>query len=327
LTISSVGRASALLLCLAALRGAADSPAPATAPANAPAAAGDSPAGGMDPQSIAAFRCSQLNDPLACSAALSHKPEDPGLLVAEADALMSRGRPGEAIGVYRHAVRAGADRRSIASRLADAESLRRSLLRSCMSDSDAGAESDCEAAWLPGAPEEVQLFKRRGRLSRSAGRPAEALQAYVTAVRLAPGDHDAARAVIELTAGAGAAEAAQLLARGKAFIALGRPAEALAPLRQASGSATYHADAQRELKRAERLALFAASQQKADGATATSLTLARAGSLGVSPAREAPGAPGAPAADTPLARAVPHADTAPTRRAAPSNEAPPTRSN
>ena len=339
---------STLVLCLAAFPGGATAPVTATVVGGAvtaaasagdsmagDAAAGDPPAGGMDPQSIAAFRCSQLNDPLACMSALSRRPDDPGLLVAEADALMSRGRPGEAIGVYRHALRAGADRRSTASRIADAESSRKVMVHACNGGSDAGAEADCEAAWLPGAPDEVHLFKRRGRLSRAAGRLPEALQAYLTAARLAPTDHEAALALVELTEKPAFTDAPTLMARGKALLILGRPADAIVALRQAKGSGVNPVDAERELKRAERAVSSIALQQK----TAVAVAKSRAAVLpaaAVAPAvAVAPAATVAPtdavpvpAAHPSVVHAVARADKAPVASEPPSsNEAPATRSN
>jgi Flp pilus assembly protein TadD len=181
----------------------------------------------------AVSRCSKLSDLIACAAALSMKPRDPGLLVAEGDALVALLRPGEAIGVYRNAVRSGALPDAVNPKIAAAEGHRHSLLDACLTQSGAAAEHACESAWLPGAPDEVTVFKRRGLLLRNDHQAALSLDAYMAAARLAPRDREVARAVVELSENTQRPDASTLTARGAALMTLGRRADALIPLREA----------------------------------------------------------------------------------------------
>lgn len=200
------------------------------------------------------IRCTQLSDLLACQAALSVRRNDPELLVAEADALTQLNRPGEAIGVYRNAFRSGARDSVVAPKIERAQALRRSLLDICQRDDGARAESACQAAWLPAAPDEVNVFKRRGVLLQNDGRLAAALEAYVTAARLAPRDRGVARAILALTGDIDRVDSPTLSARGGALLTLGRTAEAVATLRQALRLAPDSPEAQARLRTAQRTA-------------------------------------------------------------------------
>ena len=181
----------------------------------------------------AATRCTKLAELIACDEALSLKPDDPNLLQAEADTLVRLNRPGEAIGVYRNALRHGARSEVIGPRVAIAAGRRRTLLGVCMSGDALEAEPACEAAWLPGAPDEVALFKRRGELLKERGQSAAALDAYLAAARLRPRDRSVARSVLALSESTGRKDAATLTAVGNASLTLGRRAEALRAYREA----------------------------------------------------------------------------------------------
>ena len=149
--------------------------------------------------SRAVTRCTRFAELIACGEALSLRPDSPDLLVAEADALVQLKRPGEAIGVYRNALTVGANRDAVNARIATAQSLRASLLQSCMTQEGPFAERACESAWLPGAPDEVTVFKRRGLLLQAQNQPGAALEAYLSAARLGPKDRGVARALISLS--------------------------------------------------------------------------------------------------------------------------------
>jgi tetratricopeptide (TPR) repeat protein len=198
------------------------------------------PAQGLDPRaaqtsgSEARFRCLQLAQILACAEALSTHPNDPVLLVAEGDALLRSERPGEAIGVYRNALRSGASRDVIDPRISEAQAHRQPLLEACRHGAGETADRACEGAWLPGAPDEVTVFKRRGALLAGDGRRAASLDAYLAAARLAPHDRSVARAIVVLTDGLRPADAYTMMARGAALLTLGRRAQAIDALREAS---------------------------------------------------------------------------------------------
>lgn len=199
----------------------------------------------------ATSRCIELSDLVACAAALSMRPNDPRLLVAEGDALMHLRRPGEAIGVYRNAVKSGAAQDEVGPKVAVAQGQRLSVLHECETGAGAGAERACESAWLPGAADEVMVFKRRGLLLQNDNNLEASLDAYLAAARLAPRDRDVARAVVGLSGSTERADAATLTARGAALLTLGRPADAILSLREALRLAPDYAGAKVRLRIAE----------------------------------------------------------------------------
>ena len=182
--------------------------------------------------SRATFRCAKLADVNSCDDALNMKPDDPELLVAKADALVQLKRPGAAIGIYRNALPVSADREAVEAKIALAESQRRTFLDTCETKAGDAARRACESAWLPGAPDEVTVFRRRGLLLQADNQPSPALDAYMAAARLDPGDRSVALAIVSLSDSTGRQDALTLAARGRALMALGRPSEALDPLRQ-----------------------------------------------------------------------------------------------
>jgi tetratricopeptide (TPR) repeat protein len=199
--------------------------------------------------SRATFRCAKLADVNSCDDALNLKPNDPELLIAKADSLVQLKRLGEAIATYRTALPGSADRDAINAKIALAESQRRTFLDTCATKTGDAALRACESAWLPGAPDEVTVFRRRGMLLQADNQLSPALDAYMAAARLDPGDHSVALAIVSLSDSTGRQDALTLAARGRALIALGRPAEALQPLRQALRLAPDLAEAKTELLR------------------------------------------------------------------------------
>jgi tetratricopeptide (TPR) repeat protein len=199
--------------------------------------------------SRATFRCAKLADVNSCDEALNLKPNDPELLIAKADSLVQLKRLGEAIGTYRTALSGSADREAINAKIALAESQRRTFLDTCATRTGDAALRACESAWLPGAPDEATVFRRRGMLLQADNQLSPALDAYMAAARLDPGDHSVALAIVSLSDSTGRQDALTLAARGRALVALGRPAEALQALRQALRLAPDLAEAKTELLR------------------------------------------------------------------------------
>lgn len=197
-------------------------------------------------------RCTTLADLTSCHAALGVKGNDPALLIGEADALVLLNRPGEAIGVYRNALKSGAGADAVHPRIARAQARRQSLLATCEQEGGAAGLRACDSAWLPGAPDEVTVFKRRGLLMQKEDDVPGALEAYRAAARLAPRDRGVARAIVALTGDLEGADAATLMARGAALMTLGRPRDAIAPLRQALQLAPDLAEAGTRLNVAQR---------------------------------------------------------------------------
>jgi tetratricopeptide (TPR) repeat protein len=198
--------------------------------------------------SRASFRCAKLADVNSCDDALNMNPDDPALLIAKADALVQLNRPGEAIGIYRGALPASANREALNTKIALAESQRHTFLEACETQAGDAARRACESAWLPGAPDEVTVFKRRGLLLQADNQPSSALDAYMAAARLDPNDRSVAQAILSLSDSTGRQDALTLAARGRALIALGRPSEAQEPLLQALRLAPDLAEAKNQLR-------------------------------------------------------------------------------
>jgi tetratricopeptide (TPR) repeat protein len=200
-------------------------------------------------------RCTAFAELVACADALNLNPHDATLLVAEGDALVRQRRPGEAIGVFRNAVKQSGGAVSVKDKIANAEAQRLILLETCQTQDGDAASAACEAAWLPGAPDEAALFQRRGFLLQSTGQLTSALDAYMAAARLRPADRGVAGAIVTLSESTGREDAATLSAKGQALLTLRRPRAALAPLRRALKLSPTLADARAHLKLAEREAV------------------------------------------------------------------------
>ncbi|HUX72430.1 MAG TPA: tetratricopeptide repeat protein [Steroidobacteraceae bacterium] len=227
--------------------------------------------------SQAIFDCTERSQLIACDDAMHLKPGDPALLIAEADTLVRLQRPGEAIGVYRNALRLGAEGAIVNEKIAGAEIKRRALLAICTATHGEAGLRACESAWLPGAPDEGDLFKRRAALLQAAGRKSAALSAYLEAARLRPQDPDVARAIVALSDRAADPDAALLTARGAALLKLNRPAEAIAVLRRALALAPDLKSATMQLRVAQRAYASGRRQRTLRAAAASAAESAKTG--------------------------------------------------
>ena len=201
--------------------------------------------------SRATFRCAKLADVNSCDEALNVKPDDPELLVAKADSLVHLNRPGEAIGIYRSALPVSANREELNAKIALAESQRNTFLDTCETKTGEAARRACGSALLPGAPDELTVLRRRGLLLQDDNQPSQALDAYMAAARLDPTDRSVALAIVTLSDSTQRQDALTLAARGRALMALGRPAQALEPLRQALRLAPDLVEAKNQLRIAQ----------------------------------------------------------------------------
>jgi tetratricopeptide (TPR) repeat protein len=198
--------------------------------------------------SRAIFRCAKLADVNACDDALNMQPDNPELLIAKADALVQLKRPGEAIGIYRSALPVSANREAVNAKIALAESQRHAFLDICETKTGDVARRACESALLAGAPDELTVFKHRGLLLQADNQLSPALDAYMAAAHLDPGDRSVALAIVSLSGSTGRQDALTLAARGRALMTLGRASEALEPLRQALRLAPDLAEAKIQLR-------------------------------------------------------------------------------
>jgi tetratricopeptide (TPR) repeat protein len=214
--------------------------------------------------SRATFRCAKLADVNSCDEALNLKPDDPELLVAKADTLVQLNRPGEAISIYRIALPGSANREALDAKIALAESQRRTFLDTCETKTGDAARRACGSAWLPGAPDEVTVFRRRGLLLQADNQPSPALDAYLAAARLDPSDRSVALAIVSLSGSTERQDALTLAARGRALMTLGRPAEALEPLSQALRLAPDLVEAKTQLRTAQKTSAGDRAERTAD---------------------------------------------------------------
>jgi tetratricopeptide (TPR) repeat protein len=214
--------------------------------------------------SRATFRCAKLADVNSCDEALNLKPDDPELLVAKADTLVQLNRPGEAISIYRIALPGSANREALDAKIALAESQRHTFLETCETKTGDAARRACGSAWLPGAPDEVTIFRRRGLLLQADNQPSPALDAYLAAARLDPSDRSVALAIVSLSGSTQRQDALTLAARGRALMTLGRPAEALEPLGQAVRLAPDLVEAKNQLRIAQKTSAGDRAERTAD---------------------------------------------------------------
>jgi tetratricopeptide (TPR) repeat protein len=201
--------------------------------------------------SRAAFRCDKLTDVAACDEALALRPNDVSLLLAKGTALQQLKRPSEAILVYRNAAAGGGRSEPLAAKLAQAEVQRQGLLTTCNDSGGDQALHACEAGLLRGSADEPAVLRRLAILLQDDNQPARALDYYMALARVSPGDPGAALAIVSLSDSTGRRDPVTLQARGSALLALKRPADAVAPLKEAIRLAPELADARAKLKVAE----------------------------------------------------------------------------
>jgi tetratricopeptide (TPR) repeat protein len=139
---------------------------------------------------------------------------------------------------------------------------------------------------LPGAPDEVTVFKRRGLLLQTDNQLSPALDAYMAAAHLDPGDRSVALAIVSLSGSTGRQDALTLAARGRALMTLGRASEALEPLRQALRLAPDLAEAKIQL----RVATASAAERSGASNIKTAALAPQSSAVAASTAAANPGA-------------------------------------
>lgn len=200
------------------------------------------------------LRCNRFADIEACDQALTLKPDDPQVVMAKADALVQANRPAEALMVYERARKLAPESESFEQKIAAADARRRDALTACMNTAGQMALQSCESALAPGGEDEFAIRKRVGTLLQSANQPSAALDSYIAASLLKPGDRSIALSIVTLSESTARTDALTLAARGSALLTLGRALEALTPLKQALVLSPDLPGAKAQLARAERLA-------------------------------------------------------------------------
>jgi tetratricopeptide (TPR) repeat protein len=173
------------------------------------------------------LRCRKLGDIAACDDALRDKPDDAGIVISKADAVMQLDRPADALPLYRQAARLDPTSDVIDEKIAAAESRRQALLSQCQQESADTALRACEAALLRGAGDEFSIYQRKGIVLQSMDQPSQALDSYIAASRLKSDDDAVSLAIVALTDSTGRKDALALAARGHALLTLNRATEAV----------------------------------------------------------------------------------------------------
>ena len=180
------------------------------------------------------LRCTRLSDIAACDEVLGQQPRNVEILMAKGDALLKANRNEDALNAYARAAQAAPDNAVAAGKLQAVQAQRQDMQKRCAESQGDAALQACAAILVKGAPNEFDLEKRIGLLQQSANQPARALDAYIAANTLRPGDKSVALAILTLLGSTKRDDVVALTARGSSLLTLGRPAEAIAPLRQAN---------------------------------------------------------------------------------------------
>jgi tetratricopeptide (TPR) repeat protein len=206
------------------------------------------------------LRCNKLADIDACDEALKLQPNDVRIVTAKGDALVQAKRSTEAIEVYRHARQLAPGDSTIDQKLSVAETQSRELLTMCLSGTGPAALQACQSRRVQGAEHEFDILKRTGTLQQAANQPEAALDSFIAANLIQPNDRSVASSIVTLSASGERSDALTLAARGSALLALGRPMDALTPLKQALALNPDLPEARAQLERTERLAKAQAQQ-------------------------------------------------------------------
>jgi tetratricopeptide (TPR) repeat protein len=199
------------------------------------------------------LRCTRLSDIAACDEVLSQQPRNVEVLIAKGDALLKANRSEEAASAYARATQAAPDNTVAAGKLQGLQAQRQEMQKRCAEGQGDAALQACTAILVKGAPNEFELDKRIGLLQQSANQPARALDAYIAANTLHPGDKSVALAILTLLDSTKRNDVVALTARGSSLLTLGRPAEAVAPLRQANALTPGMPELVKQLAAAESL--------------------------------------------------------------------------
>lgn len=200
------------------------------------------------------LRCNRFADIEACEQALALKPDDPQVVIAKADALVQANRPAEALMIYERARELAPEDVSVGQKIAATDVRLREALTACINTTGQTALQSCQSSLAPGGEDEFAIRKRIGTLLQSANQPSAALDSYIAASLLKPGDRSIALSIVTLSESTARTDALTLSARGTALLTLGRALDALTPLKQALALSPDLPGAKAQLARAERLA-------------------------------------------------------------------------
>jgi tetratricopeptide (TPR) repeat protein len=135
-------------------------------------------------------------------------------------------------------------------------------MQRCTEGDGTTALQACKSALVKGAPNEFEMTVRIALLQQSINQAPQALDSYIAANSLKPGDKGVALAILALLDSTQRKDAMALAARGSSLLTLSRGREALAALRQAKSLEPELPDINRELAAAEALARSEAAARK-----------------------------------------------------------------
>ena len=144
----------------------------------------------------------------------------------------------------------------------DATSRQNRIMQRCTDGDGMAALQACKNALVKGAPNEFEMTVRIALLQQSTNQAPQALDSYIAANSLKPGDKGVALAILALLDSTQRKDAMALAARGSSLVTLGRGREAVAALRQAKSLEPELPFIDRELTAAESLARAEAAAHK-----------------------------------------------------------------
>ena len=144
----------------------------------------------------------------------------------------------------------------------DATSRQNGIMQRCTEGDGMAALEACKNALVKGAPNEFEMTVRIALLQQSTNQAPQALDSYIAANSLKPGDRGVALAILALLDSTQRKDAVALAARGSSLVTLGRGREAVAALRQAKSLEPELPGIDRELTAAESLARAEAAAHK-----------------------------------------------------------------
>ncbi|HEX4377577.1 MAG TPA: tetratricopeptide repeat protein [Steroidobacteraceae bacterium] len=174
------------------------------------------------------LRCRDLADLASCDQALAATPNDRDLLVAKGDALVRAGRPAEALTDYDKAAGILPADETLKGKTAAAESARQTFVNRCLGEKGDAALAACDQGLRHGARDEFAIYQRKGVLLQAVDQSARALDAYIAAAMLEPGDRAVAQAIVALTDSSARQDPVALTARNTALQTLGRGQQSIA---------------------------------------------------------------------------------------------------
>jgi tetratricopeptide (TPR) repeat protein len=197
------------------------------------------------------LRCTQLGDLDACDSALSIQPGNADIALAKGNALLKVNRIDDAIAAYTQAEQLAPGNTAIAARLQVAQAQHQANQTRCTEGVGDAALQACQSLLVKGAANEFDITVRVAILQQSTNQLAQALDSYIAANSLRPGDKSVALATLALLDSTQRKDPIALAARGDSLLTLGRGSEAVAPLRQAYALAPSLPGIEKKLAAAE----------------------------------------------------------------------------